>query len=58
MDKVWYSTAEAAEYLGVSVKRVRKLIRDDELPHKRIGPRTVRIHIDDLDDYDKEDATA
>ena len=37
MSMVLYSTAEAAEILRVSRQRVDQLIRENQLPHEKIG---------------------
>ena len=39
----------AAEYLGVSVQSIRRRIAEGALPAFRIGPRSIRVYIDDLD---------
>jgi excisionase family DNA binding protein len=39
----------AAEYLGVSVQSVRRRIAEGVLPAHRIGPRAIRVYLDDLD---------
>ncbi len=48
--RVFITVAEAARRLGVSVSFVRKLIREERLPARRIrGTRLARIHIAELD---------
>lgn len=42
------SPAEAADYLGLSIKSVRRLISTGDLPARRIG-RLIRIRVEDLD---------
>lgn len=39
----------AAEYLGVSIASVRRRIAEGSLPAFRIGPRSIRVYIDDLE---------
>jgi excisionase family DNA binding protein len=39
----------AAEYLGVSIQSVRRRIAEGRLPAHRIGPRAIRVYIDDLE---------
>lgn len=52
------STAkEAAEVMGVPVSQVRNLIRQDRLPHYRIG-RYVRIDIDEALSWMREEPRA
>lgn len=41
--------ARAAEYLGVSVQSVRRRIAEGHLPAFRIGPRSIRVYVADLD---------
>ena len=43
------SLPEAAEFLAVSVKTVRRYIAAGELDAVRLGRRTIRIRIDSLD---------
>ena len=45
-----YRTAEAAEYLGVSVVKLRELIASKQIGHKRIGT-LISIPKEELDDY-------
>lgn len=42
--------AEAAEYLGVTERQVRRLLDRRDIPKIKVGG-LVRIHIDDLDLY-------
>ncbi len=42
------SIPETAEWLGVSVATVRRMIARGEIPALRIGPRLVRIDPDDV----------
>jgi excisionase family DNA binding protein len=41
--------ARAADYLGVSVQSVRRRIAEGRLPAYRVGPRSIRVYLDDLD---------
>ena len=43
----WLSMAQAAEYLGVHINTIRKMI-DDGLPYKAVGKRKL-LHTDELD---------
>jgi excisionase family DNA binding protein len=45
----WKSPCESAAYAGVSVKTIRRRIRDGSLPAHRMGPRLLRIDRADLD---------
>jgi len=40
---------EAARYLKVSLKTLRRLVREGRLPEVRLGPRLPRYRIRDLD---------
>jgi excisionase family DNA binding protein len=41
--------ARAADYLGVSIQSIRRRIAEGRLPAYRIGPRSIRVYIEDLD---------
>jgi excisionase family DNA binding protein len=41
--------AEAADYLGVTERLIRRLLEAGTLPKRKIGRKLIRIHIDDLD---------
>jgi excisionase family DNA binding protein len=41
--------ARAAEYLDLSVKTLRRRIADGSLPAFRVGPRAIRVYLDDLE---------
>ena len=40
---------EAARHLRVSLKSVRRLVREGKLPEVRLGPRLPRYRVRDLD---------
>jgi excisionase family DNA binding protein len=40
--------AVAAEYIGVSGKTIRRRIADGSLPAWRVGPRLLRVNLDDV----------
>lgn len=40
---------EAARYLRVSLKSLRRLIREGKLPEVRLGPRLPRYRVRDLE---------
>jgi excisionase family DNA binding protein len=45
----WLSQAEAAEYLGITDRTIRRMIAAGELPAYRMGARLLRIDAADLD---------
>lgn len=45
----WLTTTEAADYLGLTSKTIRRYIASGKLPARRIGVRVVRVRRDDLD---------
>ena len=47
------STAEAAEYLGISEKMLRKAVNDKKLRAYRIGERIYRFDPADLDAFER-----
>ena len=55
-DERWYTTAEAAEYLGVSRFVVGRLARCGDLPSYR-SPFDKRARFFDIDDLDNIDMT-
>lgn len=44
------SAAEVADDLNVSLKHVRRLIKNGELPHYKFGS-VIRVHRDDINNY-------
>jgi excisionase family DNA binding protein len=42
---------EAAQLLQVSLETVRRLLRNGQLPGRKVGPRQWRIRRADLDEY-------
>ena len=50
MDKL-LSVKEVAEILSVNPITVYRLIETGELPHVRVGSRTIRVHREALDAY-------
>jgi len=45
----YVSLQHAAEYLGVSVKTVRRMIARGDLPAYRLGPRMIRVDLGAVD---------
>lgn len=45
----WLSTAQAAEYLGVSVNTVRNYVGAGRLKVRRMGPKLLKFDVADLD---------
>jgi excisionase family DNA binding protein len=43
------STTEAAIYADLSTRTIRRYIAEGRLPGYRVGPRLVKIDLDDLD---------
>ena len=46
---VYLSLPDAAEYVGQSVKTLRRRIAAETLPAYRFGPRTIRVRLADLE---------
>lgn len=42
---------EAADFLGVSVRTLEGMIKRGVLPAYKIGPKSVRLRREDLDEY-------
>lgn len=45
----WIDQREAAEYLGITDRTLRRMIAAGDLPAYRLGPRLLRIDVGDLD---------
>jgi excisionase family DNA binding protein len=45
----WASASETAEYLGLNVRTVRKMVHDGRLTQYSLGPRLVRFNLDEID---------
>lgn len=45
----WVSQAEAAEYLGVTDRTLRRMIAAGDLPAYRLGKRLLRVDLADVD---------
>ncbi|MFH0889120.1 MAG: helix-turn-helix domain-containing protein [Planctomycetota bacterium] len=48
--KIFFSLKEAAEYLGISYRTIRRLVKDNKLPALQVGHQW-RIKISDLEEY-------
>ncbi len=44
------SIAQAADYASVSTKTIRRRISDGSLTGYRLGPRTIRLDLDEVDE--------
>lgn len=44
----WITIPQAAEALQVSTRTIRNMIARGDVPAKRIGPRLVRVNLDDV----------
>jgi excisionase family DNA binding protein len=47
----WLSTAEAAQYLGVSINTIRNYVGAGKLKVRRMGPRLLKFDVADLDRF-------
>lgn len=45
----WLSQAEAADYLGITDRTLRRMVARGDLPGYRLGPRLTRFDQSDLD---------
>lgn len=45
----WVSQAEAAEYLGITDRTLRRMVASGELPAYRLGKRLLRFEQADVD---------
>lgn len=45
----WLSLTEAADYVGLSTKTLRRRIADGSLTGYRAGPRQIRVDVEELD---------
>lgn len=45
----WFPQAEAADYLGVTDRTLRRYVAAGDLPAYRLGPRLLRFRQSDLD---------
>jgi excisionase family DNA binding protein len=43
------SIGQAADYAGVSTKTLRRRIADGTIPAVRLGPRAIRVRLDDVE---------
>jgi excisionase family DNA binding protein len=54
----WVSLADAAEHVGVTTRTLRRWIAAGTLPAYRVGPRLVRVNLDDLEELMRPIAAA
>jgi excisionase family DNA binding protein len=45
----WATLAAAAAYLTVNERTIRRWLSDGTIPGKRIGPKLIRVDLNDLD---------
>ena len=50
---IYVSLRQAAECLSVSEKTVRRLIADGVIAGYRVGPKSLRVKVDDLENVGK-----
>jgi excisionase family DNA binding protein len=49
VEQAYVGIPDAATYLGVAEKTIRRFIRDDKLPAYRLGNRVIKIKIEDVE---------
>lgn len=49
MSRKALSLPQSADYLGVSVQSIRRRIAEGALPAFRVGPKSIRVYVDDLE---------
>ncbi len=54
----WMKVAEAAEYFGVPRSRMYDLIQRGELPAVRIGERSIRVNVREVERFLRENRSA
>ena len=54
IQREWYSVTEVALRLGISERRVWKMLSQGELKAHRMGQKLVRIHRDEISRYESE----
>lgn len=47
----WLTVMEMKDYMRICRKTAYKLIQDGEIPSRRISPRKILVHRDDIDAY-------
>ena len=47
----WITTAEAAEMLGLTQRRVRQLLDEGELEFRKVTPRLVMVYKPSIENY-------
>ncbi len=48
-ERRWATIDEAAAYLGVATKTIRRMITDGQVTGYRLGARLIRVDLDELD---------
>ncbi|AZS06826.1 helix-turn-helix DNA binding protein [Mycobacterium phage Raela] len=56
-ENTWLSIAEAAEYLGVNPRTVRRYMRLGRLEASRVSNKVVRIRLADIDRFMEQNVT-
>jgi excisionase family DNA binding protein len=54
----WVSPQQAADYLGIHVVTMRRRIRSGDVPATRLGPRLLRVDLDELDRLGEQQESA
>jgi excisionase family DNA binding protein len=49
--ETWFTVREAAEYIKRDYYEVHRMIQSGEIPAHRAGPRTIRLHRRELDNW-------
>ena len=49
VEQVFIGIPDAATYLGVAEKTIRRFIRDDKLQAYRLGNRVIKLKLEDVD---------
>lgn len=48
-ESIWGTVSEAALYMGVSTKTIRRRITDGTVEAKKFGPRLIRVNMSSLE---------
>lgn len=48
-ESIWGTVSEAAVYMGVSTKTIRRRITDGTVEAKKFGPRLIRVNMSSLE---------
>ncbi len=50
----YVTVKDISEHTGITEDTIRRYVREDKIPHYRIGPKIIRLRLDEVEEWIKQ----